>query len=81
MSDRADSRSDDYGERVIRNEERLVALAEETRLRFEARDRALAGQAAEYERRLDGLNHENERILAAQDQSVSADKFDGHLKG
>jgi hypothetical protein len=38
---------------------------------------ALKLQAKEYERRLTDLNHENARILAAQEKSVSVEKFDG----
>lgn len=47
--------------------------------KFEVRDITLEKQAKEYERRLEGLNHENARILAAQDKSVSAEKFDGAI--
>lgn len=44
--------------------------------REDSREKALALQAEEYERRLDGLNNENERILDAQSKSVSLEKFE-----
>jgi chromosome segregation ATPase len=40
---------------------------------------ALKLQAKEYKRRLDELNNENARILAAQEKSVSVEKFDGEI--
>lgn len=45
--------------------------------KIKSRDKELGKQAKEYERRLGDLNHENARILAAQDKSVSVDKFEG----
>lgn len=45
--------------------------------RFDAIDKATILQAREYERRLEALNHENARILQAQEKSVSVEKFDG----
>lgn len=45
--------------------------------KIKSRDKDLLKQAREYERRLESLNHENARILAAQDKSVSVEKFDG----
>lgn len=45
--------------------------------KIKTRDKDLKKQAKEYERRLGDLNHENARILAAQDKSVSVEKFDG----
>lgn len=45
--------------------------------KIKTRDKDLLKQAKEYERRLGELNHENARILAAQEKSVSIDKFDG----
>jgi len=47
--------------------------------KIKSRDKELKKQAREYERRLDGLNHEAARILAAQEKSVSSDKFDGAI--
>lgn len=47
--------------------------------KFNQRDANLKAQAREYERRLEGLNHENERILASQEKSVSVEKFDGEV--
>lgn len=47
--------------------------------KIRSRDKELAKQAKEYERRLSDLNHENARILAAQDKSVSVDKFEGAI--
>lgn len=41
----------------------------------------LAIQAKEYERRLEGLNHEAARINAAAQQSLSRDAWDTFLKG
>ena len=40
---------------------------------------ALKLQAKEYKRRLDELNHEKERIIEAQDKSVSLEKFEGAI--
>lgn len=39
--------------------------------------KALELQAREYERRLEGLNHEAARILESQQKSISVEKFDG----
>ena len=44
---------------------------------FRILSESLLLQAKEYERRLEGLNHEAERIKTAQDKSISVDKFDG----
>lgn len=44
--------------------------------RFEDLNRALKLQAKEYERRLNELNHENERILAAQNKAVSFERYE-----
>ena len=43
-------------------------------------ERALVLQAKEYERRLDALNHEYERILAAEARSVSSERYDANRK-
>jgi len=45
--------------------------------KFSQRDENRELQAKEYERRLNGLNHENERIVTAQEKSVSAERFEG----
>lgn len=47
------------------------------RERFKGLERALKLQAREYERRLDGLNHEAQRVLESQQKSISVEKFDG----
>ena len=44
---------------------------------LEMKDEALKIQATEYERRLDGLNHEAARILESQSKSISVDKHEG----
>lgn len=49
------------------------------RERFRGLERALKLQAREYERRLETLNHEGDRIKENQEKSVSADKFDGAM--
>jgi len=49
-------------------------------LQFKALREARDLQAIEYERRLGALNHENERILQAQNRALSNEKFDGFLK-
>ena len=43
------------------------------------RDDTLALQAKEYERRLEGLNHENARIITAANLSVSRELFDARI--
>jgi hypothetical protein len=45
------------------------------------RDERLKIQAAEYERRLEGLNHENERIMEILKQSVPREVFDRVIEG
>lgn len=50
----------------------------DTELRL--RDRAVDLQATEYERRLQGLNHENERISAVLANSVPREKYDDDRK-
>ena len=47
------------------------------RERFKGMERALKLQAKEYERRLDALNHEADRITASQEKSISVEKFEG----
>jgi len=54
-------------------DERFESLRRELQLK----DQALKLQALEYERRLDGLNHEAARILESQQKSISVEKFDG----
>ena len=46
-------------------------------LRFDTVEKEKILQAREYERRLNDLNHENARVLAQQDKSVSVEKFEG----
>jgi hypothetical protein len=41
--------------------------------------RALALQASEYERRLDGLNHEHDRTAALLSKIVGRDRFDEYV--
>jgi hypothetical protein len=53
------------------------ALAVELRNEAKLKEVALELQAKEYERRLEGLNHENQRILTAAAKAVSNEKFDG----
>jgi hypothetical protein len=55
----------------------VAHLREVLYLELHARDLALQIQAKEYERRLESLNHENARILAAGEKSVTSEKFDG----
>jgi hypothetical protein len=43
---------------------------------MELKDKQLVVQAAEYERRLQGLNHENERIMEILKQSIPREVFD-----
>ncbi len=43
------------------------------------RDERLKIQAAEYERRLEGLNHENERIMEILKQSIPREIFDREM--
>jgi len=45
-------------------------------LRFDTVEKEKILQAREYERRLNDLNHENARVLAQQDRSVSVEKFE-----
>ena len=45
------------------------------------RDERLKIQAAEYERRLEGLNHENERIMEILKQSVPREVFEKVMDG
>lgn len=40
-------------------------------------DKARQLQAKEYERRLEALNHEADRIKASQEKSISVEKFEG----
>lgn len=49
------------------------------RERFKSYERALKLQAREYERRLEALNHEADRIKASQDKSISVERFDGFV--
>jgi hypothetical protein len=65
---------------IDRLEAEIRHLREMMDLRFDAISKALELQAAEYERRLGVLNHENERIGQIQAQGVSNEKFDGHVK-
>ncbi len=65
-----------------------VSLKEYIEEKFAALDRlrgqeaeTLKIQAAEYERRLDGLNHEAQRINAASAASISREVFETFLKG
>ncbi len=51
---------------------RLTRLEE----RFLAASHALPLQAAEYERRLDALNHENARVAKVTEHTVSRELFD-----
>ena len=65
--------------RIVKQDERIECLREITNIRLEAVAKALEIQAAEYLRRLDDLNHENERVETAQNKSVSRDIYDaGH---
>jgi len=48
-------------------------------LRFDTVEKEKILQAREYERRLNDLNHENARVLAQQDKSVSVEKFEGSI--
>jgi hypothetical protein len=59
---------------------RDIHIREVLAIELRHRDRALEVQAREYERRLNTLNHENERILAAAALSVSTEKFDGFIR-
>lgn len=61
----------DYFERLLHEQERRYEL------RLDQMDKALTLQAKEYERRLNSLNHEAARILAAAEKSVSLEKFEG----
>jgi hypothetical protein len=45
------------------------------------RDERLKIQAAEYERRLEGLNHENERIMEVLKQSMPREVFEKEIQG
>jgi hypothetical protein len=45
------------------------------------RDERLKIQATEYERRLEGLNHENERIIEILKQSIPREVFDREING
>lgn len=49
------------------------------RERFRRVEKAMELQAREYERRLNDLNHENERIKESQAKSISVEKFDGMM--
>jgi hypothetical protein len=59
---------------------RDIHIREVLAIELRHRDRALEVQAREYERRLNTLNHENERILQAAALAVSNEKFDGFIK-
>jgi len=48
-------------------------------IELKSRDKSLELQAAEYERRLEGLNHEAARISAAAEKAVSLEKFEGYV--
>ena len=48
--------------------------------RYARQEEARALQAVEYERRLQALNHENERIAEILGASVTADKFEDYQK-
>jgi len=64
-------------EQAISHLRELMANAHETQqLRAESLDKARELQAAEYERRLAGLNHEAERLLAAAEKAVLRDVFE-----
>lgn len=63
----------DYRERY--ETERIKRLEE----RIEAADRALALQAAEYERRLSSLNHAHEKAIEVQHTYVTQDKYEQNL--
>jgi hypothetical protein len=49
--------------------------------KIRSRDENLILQAKEYERRLEGLNHENERIMEILKQSVPREVFDRVVEG
>jgi hypothetical protein len=58
-------------------EEMLCGLRRELALK----DGQLALQAKEYERRLQDLNHENERILIVLERSIPREVFDRTVEG
>jgi len=66
---------DDNEYKLLRSEVKSMKRLFKNKLR--ERDRALRLQRKEYKRRLAELNHENQRILQAQDRSVTVDKFEG----
>ena len=64
-------------EQAISHLRELIANAHEAQqLRAESLDKARELQAAEYERRLAGLNHEAARLLAAAEKAVLSDVFE-----
>ena len=64
-------------EQAISHLRELMANAHEAQqLRAESLDKARELQADEYERRLAGLNHEAERLLAAAEKAVLRDVFE-----
>jgi len=63
-------------EQAISHLRELMANAQAAAtLRAESLDNARELQAAEYERRLSGLNHESARIIAAAEKAVLRDVF------
>jgi len=61
-------------------EERIVAMEKRVYDRLTHDREALQLQAREYERRLEGLNHENARILAAQSDAIRKEVYDAGKK-
>ncbi len=60
---------------VREHDARLAHLREVMDLRIQAADKALVMQAAEYQRRLDELNHAAQRLTAMQERFVSSDVY------
>jgi len=65
---------------LLQINERLIALTAKVERELEARDQALALQAREIERRLEGLNGEAARINAAANKSVNVDVYEADKK-
>lgn len=63
-------------EEFTRLQEQVDGLKRELRIELDWRDRALALQAKEYERRLETLNNEAGRIAKNNEAKVSIEKFD-----
>ena len=58
----------------------LTAIRNEMKLRSEASEKALNLQAKEYERRLDGLNGEAERLRKMQETYLARDVYNSDIK-